>query len=98
VNRMDHSYLVCYDICEQKRWRKVYKALKGYGEWLQLSVFQCRLNRQTVLQMTDLLEGLINQTEDHVMIIDLGPAESVSIRVDSIGKRFEPIERKPVIV
>jgi CRISPR-associated protein Cas2 len=95
---MDHSYLVCYDICEQKRWRKVYKAMKGYGEWLQLSVFQCRLNKVKALQMTDLLTDLIDTSEDHVMIIDMGPAESVSIRVESIGKRFDPIERKAVIV
>ena len=95
---MDHTYLVCYDICEQKRWRKVYKTMKGYGEWLQLSVFQCRLNRENALRMTDLLSDLIDSSEDHIMIIDLGPAESVSIRVESIGKRFDPIERKPVIV
>jgi CRISPR-associated protein Cas2 len=95
---MDHTYLVCYDICEQKRWRKIYKAMKGYGEWLQLSVFQCRLNKINALQMTALLSDLIDSSEDHVMIIDLGPAESVEIRVESIGKRFNPIERKPVIV
>lgn len=95
---MDHTYLVCYDICEQKRWRKVYKAMKGYGEWLQLSVFQCRLNKINALQMTALISDLIDSSEDHVMIIDLGPAESVQIRVESIGKRFNPIERKPVIV
>ena len=95
---MDHAYLVCYDICDPRRWRKVYKTMKGFGEWLQLSVFQCRLNREKVLRMSDKLSGLIDKSEDHVVIIDLGPAESVSIRIESIGKRFEPIERKSVIV
>ncbi|MFZ7127379.1 MAG: CRISPR-associated endonuclease Cas2 [Desulfobacterales bacterium] len=95
---MEHAYLVCYDICNPKRWRKVYKTMKGFGDWLQLSVFQCRLSRQKVLIMSAALGEIINHSEDHVMIIDLGPAESVKIRVDSMGKRFEPIERKPVIV
>ncbi|MDX9785165.1 MAG: CRISPR-associated endonuclease Cas2 [Desulfobacterales bacterium] len=95
---VEHAYLVCYDICEQKRWRKVYKAMKGFGQWLQLSVFQCRLNKEKVLIMTDLLSDLIDQSEDHIMVIDLGPAETVSIKVESIGKRFDPIEKKAVIV
>ncbi|MDO5675561.1 MAG: CRISPR-associated endonuclease Cas2 [bacterium] len=95
---MEHVYLVCYDICDQKRWRKIYKTMKGYGVWLQLSVFQCRLNRQNLLRMTACLNELMNADEDHVMIIDVGPAESVSIRVESFGKPFVPIEQRAIIV
>ena len=95
---MDHVYLVCYDISEQKRWRRVYKTMKGYGVWLQLSVFQCRLSRENLLRMTDTLTDLIDTSEDHLMIIDIGPAESVTIRVESIGRPFRPIERRAVIV
>ena len=95
---MDHVYLVCYDICAQKRWRKVYKTMKGYGSWLQLSVFQCRLSRENLLRMTDTLTELIDASEDHLIIIDVGPAESITIRVESIGRPFRPIERRAVIV
>jgi CRISPR-associated protein Cas2 len=95
---MDHVYLVCYDIVEPKRWRKVYKTMKGYGEWLQLSVFQCRLNREKLLHMKDRLSTLIDAGEDHLVIIDIGPAESVTVRIDSMGKPFVPIERRAVIV
>ena len=95
---MDHVYLVCYDISEQKRWRRVYKTMKGYGVWLQLSVFQCRLSRENLLRMTDTLTGLIDTAEDHLMIIDIGPTESVTIRVESFGRPFRPIERRAVIV
>lgn len=95
---MDHVYLVCYDITEPKRWRRIYKTMKGYGEWLQLSVFQCRLSRQNLLRMTDTLTGLMNATEDHLMIIDIGPADAVNIRIDSYGRSFKAIERRPIIV
>jgi CRISPR-associated protein Cas2 len=30
-------YVVAYDIREPKRWRRVFKTMHGYGEWLQLS-------------------------------------------------------------
>jgi len=95
---MEHTYLVCYDIREPRRWRKVYKTMKGYGDWLQLSVFQCRLSRQKVLLLSDQLSDLVDAQEDNVLIIDLGPAESVNLRVEFIGKPFSPIERKPLIV
>lgn len=95
---MDHFYLVCYDISDQKRWRKVYRTMKGYGEWLQLSIFQCRLGREKLLRMTDTLTGLIDTAEDHLMIIDVGPAENINIRVESIGKPFCPIERRATVV
>lgn len=95
---MDHVYLVCYDITDPKRWRRIYKTMKGYGVWLQLSVFQCRLNRTSLLRMTEALTELMNAAEDHVMIIDVGPAENITIRVESFGRPFRPIERRAVIV
>lgn len=95
---MDHVYLVCYDISDPKRWRRIYKTMKGYGVWLQLSVFQCRLNRQALLRMTDALSELMNADEDHVMVIDVGPAEHIKIRVESLGQPYRPIERRPIIV
>lgn len=72
--------------------------MKGYGEWLQLSVFHCRLSREKHLRMQDRLGELINRSEDHLLIIDLGPAETVELRVESLGRAFEPIEKDPVIV
>lgn len=95
---MDHVYLVCYDISDPRRWRRIFKTMKGYGVWMQLSVFQCRLNRQNLLRMTDTLTEAMNANEDHVMIIDVGPAESITIRVESFGKPFRPIARRTVIV
>lgn len=95
---MEHLYIVSYDIAEPRRWRKVFKALHGYGEWLQLSVFQCRLSRKRLVQMEALLRDYLKQTEDHLLIIDIGPADAVKPHVRSIGKPFVPVSREPVIV
>jgi len=98
VIAMEHTYLVCYDICDPGRWRRVFKTLKGYGDWLQLSVFQCRLTTVKFLRMEDTLKNIVNHDEDHVLIVDIGPADNVKPKVRSIGRAFEPIENKPVIV
>ncbi|PID71630.1 MAG: CRISPR-associated endonuclease Cas2 [Desulfobulbus propionicus] len=95
---MEHIYLVCYDISDQKRWRKIYKTMKGYGDWLQLSVFQCRLDKENLLVMTDTLTSLMNRNEDHLMVIDIGPASSISLKVESFGRPFMPITHKAVVV
>ncbi|RJP47113.1 MAG: CRISPR-associated endonuclease Cas2 [Desulfobacteraceae bacterium] len=95
---MEHFYLVAYDISNDKRWRKVYKTMRGYGAWLQLSVFQCRLDKIKFLKMEAQLKDIVNHAEDHVIIVDVGPAQNIKPRVRSIGRKFEPVECRPVIV
>ena len=94
----EHIYIVTYDVADPKRWRLVFRLMRGQGRWLQLSVFQCRLSGSRRAQLAAALERLINHAEDHVVILDLGPAESVDPRVESIGKPFERIERRAVVV
>lgn len=95
---MEHLYVISYDISEPKRWRRVFRIMKGYGEWLQLSVFQCRLSRARMLQLEAALSEAVNHHEDHVLIVDIGPAENVSPQVRSLGKMFTPVAREAVIV
>jgi CRISPR-associated protein Cas2 len=92
----EHLYIVAYDIADQKRWRR--RLMHGYGEWLQLSVFQCRLSRRRHAELVALLDGMLHHGEDHLILVDLGPAERVTPRVVSLGKEFKPVEREPVIV
>lgn len=94
----EHLYVVTYDISDPKRWRAVFKLMNGYGEWLQLSVFQCRLTRQRHADLVATLDQIILHKDDHVILVDLGLAENVEPRVISLGKAFAPIERQPVIV
>ena len=91
-------YVVAYDIRDPKRWRRVFKTMNGYGEWLQLSVFQCRLSRRRRIELVAALKEIIHHEEDHVLVLDLGEAERVDLRVTSLGKTFAPVEREPIIV
>jgi CRISPR-associated protein Cas2 len=94
----EHLYLVAYDIRDPKRWRRVFRVMKGYGEWLQLSVFQCRMSRKRHAELIALLDGIIHHHEDHVVLIDVGAVTAVEPKVVSLGKDFQPVERSPVIV
>ena len=96
--REDHLFVIAYDISDAKRWRRVFRLMHGYGEWLQLSVFQCRLNAQRHAELIALLDGIIHHKDDHIVSMDLGLAEGVVPRVVSLGKDFAPVTREPVIV
>lgn len=95
----ERIYFVVYDIGDPKRWRSVFKTMHGYGDWVQLSVFQCRLTRVRHAELIADLDDLIHNTEDHVVIIDVGPADNVEPRIVSLGKRgYTPVAREPIIV
>lgn len=94
----EHLYIVTYDISDPKRWRRVFKVMNGYGEWLQLSVFQCRLSRRRHAELVATLDELILDTHDHVLMLDLGLADKIDPRVISLGKAFDAVQREPIIV
>jgi CRISPR-associated protein Cas2 len=71
---MRRSYLVCYDIRDPKRLRRVHKILKGYGEAWQFSVFFCVLKAIDRVRLQTDLEEEMNQ-KDQAMILDLGSNE-----------------------
>ena len=94
----ERLYLVAYDISDPKRWRKVFSAMHGFGHWLQLSVFQCRLAARRRTEMAARLDRLIKPSQDHILIVDLGPADKVDVRVESLGKSYEAPKRQATIV
>ena len=63
-------YVVCYDISEPKRWRKVFKRLNGYGTRLQFSIFRCRLTKTEVEKLRWELEKELS-TEDKLLILNV---------------------------
>jgi CRISPR-associated protein Cas2 len=94
----ENLYIVTYDIAAPRRWRRVFRIMEGYGEWVQLSVFQCRLTRRRQIELQQALDEVINHAEYHVIIIDVGLAAANRPRIESLGKPFSVIARGPVIV
>ena len=72
--------------------------MKGYGEWLQLSVFQCRLSDMTYASLISDLDILINHNEDHVLLMNMGLVQKVAPRVTSLGKIYSPPRSEITIV
>lgn len=69
--RAGKRYLVTYDVACPKRWRRVYRVLQGYGDWVQLSVFRCRLDPRRRRRMEQELRELMEMDEDRLLIAKL---------------------------
>ncbi len=92
-------YLVCYDIAEDRRRAKVLQLLRGYGEHLQYSVFRCRLSAARFEELLTRLSERIRPSEDQVLLVLLGKAESKkSWRATVLGRPLPPPRKEAVIV
>lgn len=87
-------YLISYDICDPARWRQVYKAMRGQGDRIQYSVFRCVLTERRLAELIEKLSLAICPTEDQVLIVPLGGAESPrSWRMETLGLPLAVPER-----
>ncbi len=97
---MIRAYLVSYDITEDRRLRKVFSAMRGFGEHIQYSVFRCELSPRGKVIMIDKLSKIIDHREDQILIVDLGPVEGHGSRdcIESIGRAYARNERHAIII
>ena len=96
---MRHTYIVTYDICDPKRLRKVYKHMLGWGEHLQLSVFQCELNHRELVELRVGIDRLIQHNEDQVLFVNVGVVEGrASHAIQALGRPYIDAERVAVVV
>lgn len=85
-NRRWTDYLVCYDICEPTRLRRVHRCLRGWGTPIQYSVFHCRLSNGERKLMVSELRGLINPAVDDVRVYAMQPKGTLRV----MGKSLLP--------
>jgi CRISPR-associated protein Cas2 len=83
---MRTRYLVSYDICHPKRLRRVAKAMEGFGTRIQFSVFECALDEMRLNKLKAALHPLMNQEEDQVLFVSMGPEDSKhALRIEAMG-------------
>ena len=78
---MRTTYLVCYDVANDKRLKRTFKTCRNFGDHLQFSVFECDLSPAEKIELETELSQVIKQDEDQVLFISLGPSEGRGDRV-----------------
>ena len=96
---MRSTYLVCYDISDPKRLARVGRAMRGFGDRVQYSVFECRLSATDLARCRHHLGRLIHHHQDQVLFVDLGPADGRGDRViTSLGRAYSTLDSPCIIV
>ncbi|GHV44921.1 CRISPR-associated endoribonuclease Cas2 [Synergistales bacterium] len=71
--------LVIYDIPDNKRRTKIFKALKGFGFSVQKSAFEAMLPNNKYEKMLVELESLVQKSEDSVRIYKVRGEGAVTV-------------------
>jgi CRISPR-associated protein Cas2 len=96
---MRNTYLVCYDISDDVRRMRVLKTMKGFGDHLQYSVFECQLNDTDLARCRHALGQVIHHRDDQVLSVHLGPAEGRGDRViTALGRPYAPLDAPCIVV
>ena len=90
------SWLVCYDISDPKRLRKVATACEDFGVRRQYSVFLCRVSATDMVRLRSRLYEIINLQEDQVLFIPLC-AKCVGA-IEALGRPTEAAEARDVVI
>jgi CRISPR-associated protein Cas2 len=92
------SYVITYDIADDRRRDRVFRVLHGFGDHTQYSVFLCDLTETELVRLRVAVRPHINAAEDQLLIVEIGPATSpVGASIEAIGKEYEPPVRSIVI-
>lgn len=96
---MLHSYVVAYDVADDRRRTHIYKYLRGWGDHLQYSVFRVLLSPVQLATFRASLHELVHHEEDQILIFDLGPTSGrAKSSVISIGLPYTHPERHAVVI
>ena len=86
---MRTTYLVCYDICDDKRLRRVAEICSDFGVRLQYSVFECDLDDSEKIVLNGKLEEVIDASEDQVLYVSLGPTQGkAALGITALGRPY----------
>ncbi|MBW1972613.1 MAG: CRISPR-associated endonuclease Cas2 [Deltaproteobacteria bacterium] len=96
---MRNRYIVAYDISDEKRLRRMFNKMKGYGDPIQYSVFICDLSDQEKVLLIEAILDIINQKEDRVLIANLGSnIGRGKISIESFGKAVKIPQPEVIVV
>lgn len=90
------AYLVCYDIADPKRLRKVAKICEDFGYRKQLSVFLVRVSATDFVRLRTRLYDVIHLEDDQVLFLPL--CGKCCTGMEAIGRPTEPADGKDVVV
>lgn len=91
-------YLLCYDVRDPSRLRRVHRVALGFGDAVQLSVFRCELSPRELVKLREKLREIVT-SEDQILFADLGPVDGRgSSSISVLGSPGDKPQRSAIVV
>lgn len=87
---MNKTYLIAYDIQDDKRRKQIADFLLSFGHRIQFSVFLIESREAAFIRMHDKLQDLIAAKDDSVLICHLGATSVSGKHLETIGRNKLP--------
>ena len=81
-------YLVCYDIADNRRRYRLDKLLKGYGQRVQYSVFECELDVGRLAELKAAALKRIDGAEDRLHLYRLCGKDNRGVKTFGLAQRI----------
>jgi len=95
---MRRCYLVCYDVREPNRLRRIHRLMKAYGEPWQYSVFYCTLKAIDRVRLENAAREILHLKEDQFLIVDLGSNEDAARESATVLGQSLPEQESGMVV
>lgn len=83
-------YLICYDIPDNKRRKKIADLLAGYGTRVQKSVFECQLKNKQYQQLKKRMTKICNSEEDNLRFYPISSHTLAQVEIWGVSKEITP--------
>lgn len=82
---MSQFIVICFDVRDERRLRKISSELENYGQRVQRSVFECWLDDNDLFALKKSLTQLANAEQDQIRYYSLCPKDVADIQIDGPG-------------
>ncbi len=82
---MNRFYMICFDVADQRRLRKVANELENFGQRVQRSIFECWLDDSDLFELKQRLANCIQAGDDSIRYYSLCTQDIGDIQIDGSG-------------
>lgn len=83
---MNSFYMICFDVSDPRRLRRVSNELENFGQRVQRSLFECWLTSSQLFELKTRLAHFIDTENDQIRYYSLCGHDLVDVQIDGSGK------------
>ncbi len=84
--------MICFDVSDPRRLRRIACELENFGQRVQRSVFECWLDDRELFDLKSRLAGILDPAEDQIRYYRLCPRDLPGIEIDGPGRLTQDID------